>query len=46
MAAGMKNGRNLARAAFHQVRVLAFDDVKPAYARPDVNADMLGVLTE
>ncbi len=41
---GNKEGRNLARAAFHERDVLAFDDVEPADARTDVNADALVIL--
>src|SRR5437762_14145061 len=34
----------LAWAAFHQGRVLAFDDVESADARSDMNANVLGIL--
>ena len=44
MAAGMKNGRYLARAALQQGRVFALDDVEPADAGADVHADALGIV--
>jgi hypothetical protein len=40
---GNKKWRDLARAAFHQSGVLAFDDVEPADPGPDVHADALVV---
>ena len=39
-----KEGRNLARTAFHQRGVLAFDDVEPSDPRSDVNSHALIVL--
>ena len=42
IAAGMKNGEILARAASEQVVVLALDDVEPADAGSDVNAHPVG----
>ena len=43
MEAGMKNGRDLARAAFEERGVLALDHVESADAGADVDADHLGV---
>src|ERR1019366_6851133 len=42
-AGGNKERRDLSRSAFHQRGVLALDDVKAAYARADVDADVLRV---
>src|SRR6185437_7122835 len=39
-----EEGRDLARTTFHQVGVLAFDDIEPTDARADVHADQFGVL--
>src|SRR5438876_5432743 len=39
-----EEGGYLARTAFHQVGMLALDNVESAYARSNVNADILSIL--
>ena len=43
MVAGMKKGEILRGPPFDHVGVFAFDDVEPADARADVDADMVAV---
>ena len=38
MAAGIKNGEYLARAAFQQLRMFSFDDVEAAHPGADVHS--------
>ena len=43
IADGMKNGRNLARTALHQLDVFALDDVESADARGHIHANLIQV---